>query len=279
MQYELGVARRIQIALDEVSCEWGLLRNIVASCKGVALAPIDSGLLGTPIGDDCFGYVCCGKECVVKRVWENFDVIAKMILFFCMRHPLFVKPIVYDDVPVILYKYSELGDIFYTVMEKVDGRTLCDYKEGCPIDTRIHIIKSLAFGLSYLEDYGLTHGDVHTGNVMVSPDARLTIIDIDRIGLRLGTHVDLTPFLNIMIDLLMDFDDHCIPSLCMHLLESLDHIESRPQCMNDVLHALMIRGNLRIDHPSGTIVLQRSNGNINYICFERLTHNTGFVDQ
>lgn len=90
----------------------------------------------------------------------------------------------YGDAPnlVRLHRFFVRGGMGYIVMPRVPGKTLREFITGrgrlTPEQTTAIAVKILT-GLRALHKAGFVHGDIHTGNVIVSGGARpkTTIID------------------------------------------------------------------------------------------------------
>ncbi len=88
---------------------------------------------------------------------------------------------------VTIYVYGEQDGESYIVMELVEGFTLAEQigtGRALPIARKLELIEELARGLEYAHNRGIVHRDVKPGNVMISTDGVLKILDfgIARVG-------------------------------------------------------------------------------------------------
>jgi hypothetical protein len=99
----------------------------------------------------------------------------------CLTHPNIVRFIDFD----------RDEDLYFIVMEWLDGRTLADIldsPDGKTIDqeTAFHIVRQLGRALEYAHRCGIIHADVKPGNVMILPsgDAKLFDFGVARVQQR-----------------------------------------------------------------------------------------------
>ncbi len=76
----------------------------------------------------------------------------------------------------------EVGDAngqIFLVMEHIDGRVLRDLipAEGLPTTTVVRYGAQIADALGHAHDHGITHRDLKTANVIVTPDGRAKVLD------------------------------------------------------------------------------------------------------
>ncbi len=87
-----------------------------------------------------------------------------------------------------VYDAGQEGDLNYIVMELVDGQTLQNYVSGKKSLTPsqvVDVIYQCAKGLDYVHREGIIHRDIKPGNIMLSNDGQVKIMDFSI------AHVDL----------------------------------------------------------------------------------------
>jgi len=90
----------------------------------------------------------------------------------CLAHPNIVTFIDLDHE----------DDLFFIVMEWLEGRslsTILDENRGNSLDmaTAMDIVRQTARALSYAHQRGVVHADVKPGNIMITPDGQVKLID------------------------------------------------------------------------------------------------------
>lgn len=90
----------------------------------------------------------------------------------CLAHPNIVRFIDLD----------REDDLFFIVMEWLEGRSLArilDDNRGSTLDlgTAMDIVRQTARALSYAHQRGVIHADIKPGNVMITPDGHVKLID------------------------------------------------------------------------------------------------------
>ena len=81
---------------------------------------------------------------------------------------------------VSVYDAGQEGDLNYIVMEFVDGQTLQEYVAGSRTLTPnqiVDVIYQCAKGLDYVHREGIIHRDLKPGNIMLSNDGEVKIMD------------------------------------------------------------------------------------------------------
>ncbi len=79
-----------------------------------------------------------------------------------------------------IYDFIYHGRSYYLVMEYVDGedlRTLLDRHSPFPIDIAVLIILEIARGLEYTHNQNIIHRDIKPGNILISRDGKVKLID------------------------------------------------------------------------------------------------------
>ena len=130
---------------------------------------------GTTLGDGFFGEVyksaIQGEPCAVKTLKKHkqslFNEEYQTVL--CLDHPNIVKVIHADNK--------------HLYMEYIEGTPLI--VEDFPAIAVIDILIQMTDALIYLHDLGYTHSDLHEGNLLVTADGKVKLIDfggMDRTG-------------------------------------------------------------------------------------------------
>ncbi|MBX2858053.1 MAG: serine/threonine protein kinase [Cellvibrionaceae bacterium] len=82
---------------------------------------------------------------------------------------------------ITVYDFDRDGDIVYITMEELSGSPLDKYirdnPAGLPIKEATHIIKGIAQGLAYAHSKKIVHSDLKPGNVFVTNDGNVKILD------------------------------------------------------------------------------------------------------
>lgn len=81
---------------------------------------------------------------------------------------------------VAVYDAGQEDDYLYIVMEYVDGETLQEYVVGKRVLTTTQVIDAMyqcAKGLAYVHRQGVIHRDLKPGNIMLSRDGEIKIMD------------------------------------------------------------------------------------------------------
>lgn len=72
--------------------------------------------------------------------------------------------------------HAEDGDLYFVVMEYVEGPNLASVLQDVPTDSIRPIISQVAAAARFLEDHGLVHRDIKPDNIVVSPDFRRAVL-------------------------------------------------------------------------------------------------------
>lgn len=67
-----------------------------------------------------------------------------------------------------IYEFFEEDNVWFFVMEYLDGPTLREWAEGTTEKARLAVLRQIAEGLSAAHATGIVHGDLKPGNVIVS---------------------------------------------------------------------------------------------------------------
>lgn len=239
--------------------------------------------LGAQIDDDgnVWGYSFYGYPCIVKKT-SSLEVVGKMIMLLCMQHPNFVRPILYAQRTVVLFRRSEVCDSFFVVMERVVGSDMLTYVANpkLSIETRLMLIERLVGALMFLSAYGLVHADLHGQNIMISDRSeQLFIIDIDCVQPG-DAMVDLKAFFNLVKRALDDVDESLLLVAYQQLLANIDDADRRPQSIEAFNLSLprerRMLSNITIQMGHGILVVPSKHCSINVIDFARL--RVGYSD-
>src|SRR5688572_8165454 len=78
-----------------------------------------------------------------------------------------------------LYDVGREGDLEYLVLELIEGRTLADHvvPGGLPLAQVLQFAIPLADALVAAHEHGVIHRDLKPGNVMVTRDGRVKVLD------------------------------------------------------------------------------------------------------
>lgn len=81
---------------------------------------------------------------------------------------------------VSIYDVGEDGDIYYIVMEYVEGMTLKQYiqkNDPIPIETALDIMQQITAAISHAHHYGIIHRDIKPQNILIDPNGNIKITD------------------------------------------------------------------------------------------------------
>jgi urea transport system substrate-binding protein len=91
---------------------------------------------------------------------------------------------------VTVYEAEQVGPSPLLVMEFVDGLTFTDLvrqRGPLPVPVACELVRQAALGLQHLHERGLVHRDVKPGNLMVTADGLVKVLDLGLAFLQAGT--------------------------------------------------------------------------------------------
>ena len=107
----------------------------------------------------------CADAAIVRGFTEEASLLKRL------EHPNVVKG----------YRVGRLGGRYFFFMEDVDGPTLMDkIRQGGAFDEdgALFVVLQVARALEYLRGQGLVHRDIKPGNILVTPDNAVKVIDL-----------------------------------------------------------------------------------------------------
>ncbi|MDD3627993.1 MAG: serine/threonine-protein kinase [bacterium] len=114
---------------------------------------------------------------IKKEPLSNYD--QKAILERCEK----LKRITNNNI-VTLYDYFDMKGYIYTVTEYIEGESLSNlilyrkYSEKFSISLYVKFLIHICDGLLALNENGIVHGDVKTGNIFYTPKNEIKILDV-----------------------------------------------------------------------------------------------------
>jgi len=106
-----------------------------------------------------------------------------------LRHPNIIQ----------VFDYDHQGDIYYMVMEYLDGPTLRAAleevhrrREEMPLGVALRVVADIGSALAYAHENGVVHRDVKPANVMLDRSGRVILTDFGVAKILTGTKVTVT---------------------------------------------------------------------------------------
>lgn len=114
--------------------------------------------------------------------FNRFDREAKNVA--ALRHPHIIQ----------IHDFDHEGEIYYMVMEFIDGGTLKDLLETLatqgerlPLNEALRIVKDIGSALTYSHSRGMIHRDIKPANVMIDSSGRVVLTDFGIAKMLTGT--------------------------------------------------------------------------------------------
>jgi len=121
-------------------------------------------LMGRPVAVKVIAPRLLGHPGAVERFRQEVKAAARL------QHPNIVTA----------YDAEQVGSVTVLVMEYVEGRTLADVlrdRGPLPAAEACEFARQAALGLAHAHGLGMVHRDVKPGNLMLTPDGRVKILD------------------------------------------------------------------------------------------------------
>jgi eukaryotic-like serine/threonine-protein kinase len=118
-----------------------------------------------------------GREFAIKTILEAFAADADRIARF-QREAKLLASLNHPHIAA-LYGLEEAGDQHFLVMELVEGQTLADRLTLGPLEPgeTVAIAIQIADALDAAHEKGVVHRDLKPGNIKVTPDDRVKVLD------------------------------------------------------------------------------------------------------
>ena len=118
-----------------------------------------------------------GRIVAVKAMHESFAQDPERVARF-QREAQLLASLNHPNIAAI-HGVEELGGSRFLVLEFVDGRPLSDILQGGapPFADAMAIAKQIAGALATAHERGIIHRDLKPGNVMVTPDGQVKVLD------------------------------------------------------------------------------------------------------
>lgn len=115
------------------------------------------------------------RPVVIKQLKDpNREIIRRF------KHEALVSASFHHENLVAIYDFIQSGRNYFLVMEHVDGedlRTVMDHLQPIPARISAAITMDVASGLEYTHARGIIHRDIKPGNILVSHDGNVKLID------------------------------------------------------------------------------------------------------
>ncbi len=117
------------------------------------------------------------REVAIKIIAEQFATDVTFVERF-RREARAVARLRHPNI-LAIYDFGEENQLFYLVMELIDGPTLKDQMHGqpMPVDKALDYIKQIASALDYANKNGIIHRDVKPSNVLLDNSGRAVLSD------------------------------------------------------------------------------------------------------
>ncbi|MDP3980198.1 MAG: HEAT repeat domain-containing protein [Chlamydiota bacterium] len=139
-----------------------IIRQVGKGAMGVVYESVQEGL-HRKVAIKVLPHHLAQDRTYVRRFKNEAEAAAKI------RHPHIAT----------IYDYGEADGQPYIVMEFLEGETLEDLlqKGALSNEEGLDIVMKIADGLSYAHENGVIHRDIKSGNIMVGPDCKVSLMD------------------------------------------------------------------------------------------------------
>jgi serine/threonine protein kinase len=167
--------------------------------------------------------------------------IAWLFNIWCIG-PNVVKPVVSGSVIAIAFAVNAIGEVKpMTTMTAVKGTPVksTDFSSWNTCD-KVFAFAQVADCLNLLHAYGVFHGDMHTGNIMIQPDKTPIIIDLGTMSFNSESRkLDKNYLIEFLIDMNLDKDPKC-PTIIRKWIECYETGDRNqlPNTINDICQLL-----------------------------------------
>jgi serine/threonine protein kinase len=114
---------------------------------------------------------------------DALQLAARLAAVAAVRHPNLGRPIEAFVGPGLARRPEDADtadDVFYVAAEWEDGRPLRTAVPMAPL-AAVAVVRGVAGAVDALHRHGLTHRDLHPGNIIVRPDGSPVVIDFDTV--------------------------------------------------------------------------------------------------
>ena len=150
------------LGADNVLSHYRLLEPLGAGGMGIVWKAYDSAL---------------GREVALKLLFEAFADDPERLAM--LESEARVLAALNHTNIVTVYSVEEAEGLRFITMELVDGRTLAESLPdgGFALDRLIELASAIAAAVGAAHDRGITHRDLKPGNIMLSRDGRVKVVD------------------------------------------------------------------------------------------------------
>src|SRR5579872_6370520 len=124
------------------------------------------------------------RDVAIKVLSEHLEKDLLALTRF-QREAMAVAALAHPNI-LVLYDVGVEGEASYAVTELIEGETLRDRLAGGPIAWRkaAELGAAIAEGLAAAHSKGIVHQDIKPGNIFLTPDGRVKILDFGLAELR-----------------------------------------------------------------------------------------------
>jgi serine/threonine-protein kinase len=136
------------------------------------------------------------REVAIKVLPEDFAQDAERLARF-EREAKLLASLNHANIAAI-YGLEQSDGVRFLTMELVPGRTLAEMigTGSLPVDEALDLCRQIAEGLEAAHDSGVIHRDLKPGNVKVTPDGKVKVLDFGLAKGPVGTAADSDPDLS-----------------------------------------------------------------------------------